>query len=229
LHLAFHGAIGYVARIRSSSERADGDVSRFGASMCILAAAWSVGCESLRERFGGAGKANAFERANDAARSRDGAKSKTLDPADDVFLNARSELGAARKRAEKEADSILAEAGSKARDRVSAVKGDAATLENAASTELTNADAKTRYTEIRRRLDAIKAVWGSEKLPSGDGYLVRCEVPHPKDPELAQVFESRSANELSALAAAVNQAEKWLVGLRHKVDPIEADLDPFAP
>ena len=210
----------------------------------VLLIACFAGCwnskSGVRADWGKGG--NLFSRGNATARAKDRAENDSLDPADDVFMRGSksqvADRGAKRDadpvreprrtpRATDDDDSVLMEASSKqSRSRSKTVDDDPlpSPTKSSQSTEQT-----AEYKKVRGRLEAIKATWSSEKLTGGQGYTVRCEVPHPTDPELAQVFEAKSTEELSALRAAVSQAEKWRASVKRKFDPEEANLDPFTP
>jgi Xaa-Pro aminopeptidase len=187
-----------------------------------------VGCPSLRDRFAPTAKReNPFDRGNAAARSMDRAKAGNLDPADDVFLrDQRSAVAERERKRTSPPDSELLDASSPKNPML-----ERSSLTNASgTTNLVPKEAnEENYRAVRQRLEAIKAVWSSERQSDGSGFAIRCEVPHPKDPELAQVFETKSPNEIQALAAAAQQAEKWLANVRRKFDPSEAELDPWSP
>jgi hypothetical protein len=212
----------------------------------LLIAAFSAGCwnsrDGLRADWGKGG--SMFERGNAQARAKDRASNDSLDPADDVFLRGgKSQVADAGKRksdpdrrtaarnpkASDDDDSALIEASSKESMRKRDRSTDDDPIEPPSKKSGSSIEQTAEYKKIRSRLEAIKATWSSEKLPGGQGYSVRCEVPHPTDPELAQVFEAKSADELSALRATVVQAEKWRSGVRRRFDPDEAKLDPFTP
>jgi hypothetical protein len=219
-------------------------VGRLGVLLLIAA---SVGCwnnrDGVRADWGGS-RGGLFDRGNAHARSKDRATNDSLDPADDVFLGSkRSQLadsGGKRKsdpirgdsprnpRAVDDDDSVLTEASSKesARSRGKSSDDDPSDPPSK-PTGRAPIQQTAEYKKIRGRLEAIKATWSSEKLSGGQGFTVRCEVPHPTDPELAQVFEAKSSDELSALKATVVQAEKWRASVRRRFDPDEAKADPF--
>jgi hypothetical protein len=215
-----------------------------GRLVLLLTASCLTGCwnskDGLRADWGKGGS-GLFDRGNAQARSKDRASNDSLDPADDVFLKGgRSELASRGKRKTDpdrprpagldDEDSPLIEASGKEAGRPRGKLGvdddfDALPGKSKGSPiEQTEA-----YKKVRGRLEAIKATWSSERLSGGQGYSVRCEVPHPTDPELAQVFEAKSADEMNALQAAVVQAEKWRSNVRRRFDPDEAKLDPFSP
>jgi len=212
-------------------------VGRFG---LILITMSLVGCwnsrDGLRADWGKGG--GLFERGNATAKAKDRATSDSLDPADDVFMSGGSKVAAngkrsgessrARPKSVEDDDPMLIEASGKEsarpRGRLEADDDPPATGKSGSSIEKT-----AEYKKIRSRLEAIKATWSSERLSGGNGYSIRCEVPHPTDSELAQVFESKSPDEMTALNAAVVQAEKWRASVRRRFDPDEAKADPFTP
>jgi hypothetical protein len=216
-------------------------VARLGSLLLFVAC--STGCWNSRDGLRadwGKGGGSLFDRGNAQAKARDRATNDSLDPADDVFLGRNrtqvADAGGKRtdepRRAPRATDddgSVLMEASSKesSRPRGRMIEDDDPSPRPAKGGSALEQTAE--YKRIRSRLEAIKASWSSEKLSGGNGFMVRCEVPHPTDPELAQVFEAKSGDELSALRAAVVQAEKWRAGVRRRFDPAEADLDPFAP
>jgi hypothetical protein len=219
-----------------------------GRLVALLLIAVSAGCwnnrDGVRADWGKGG--GLFARGNAQARSKDRATNDSLDPADDVFLGSkRSQLadaGGKRKsdpdrrsatrnpKATEDDDSVLIEASSKGSSRMRGKSSDDDPPDPPAGKSGGSEIQQTaEYKKIRGRLEAIKATWSSEKLPGGQGFTVRCEIPHPTDPELAQVFEAKGADELSALRATVVQAEKWRTSVRRRFDPEEAKLDPFTP
>lgn len=216
-------------------------MGRLGALLLIgcFAGCWN-NRDGVRADWGGS-RNGLFDRGNAQARSKDRATNDSLDPADDVFLGSRrSQLAdsggkrrsdplrgdASRNPRATDDDSVLIEAASKESMRPGKSSDDDPTSPNAGASPIQQT---AEYKKIRGRLEAIKATWSSEKLPGGQGFSVRCEVPHPTDPELAQVFESKSGDELSALKATVVQAEKWRSSVRRRFDPDEAKADPFEP
>ena len=211
----------------------------------LLIAACSAGCWTNRDGTRADwGKGGLFNRGNAQARAKDRASNSSLDPADDVFIGKNrtqvADAGGKRKsdplreasdrrtRAADDDDPVLTEASSKqrSRDRSDDVDDLPPRAKKSGGPAL---EQTAEYKKIRGRLEALKATWSSERVPGGQGFAVRCEVPHPTDPELAQVFEAKSADELSALRAAVGQAEKWRSSVRRRFDPEEAAADPFTP
>ncbi|HVJ82820.1 MAG TPA: hypothetical protein VNC50_17255, partial [Planctomycetia bacterium] len=85
-------------------------------------------------------------------------------------------------------------------------------------------DGAQQYKALRQRLDKLRAQWNVEKKRDTGRYFIRCEVPHPTDAELAQVFEVEDADEIAAMRAVVLQAERWLETVRRK-----AGFDDYAP
>lgn len=70
---------------------------------------------------------------------------------------------------------------------------------------------RDQYESIRRRLDAAGAQSiRSEKDPQSGKFLVYCEVPFPKQPELARAFEASDEDELRAMRAVTQAVEKWV-------------------
>jgi hypothetical protein len=188
------------------------------------------------------GKGGLFSKSNAQARSKDRATNDSLDPADDVFMRGgKSQLADGGKRNDPERksavrnpratdddDSVLIEASGKKSSNGRGRSSDDDPIDPPARKGSDSSIEQTsEYKKIRARLEAMKATWSSEK--TSGGFSVRCEVPHPTDPELAQVFEAKSSDELSALRATVVQAEKWRTGVRRRFDPEEAKLDPFSP
>jgi hypothetical protein len=218
-------------------------VGRLGALLLIMCfAGCSNNRDGARADWGGS-RGGLFDRGAAQARSKDRATNDSLDPADDVFLGSkRSQLadsggkrpsdplrGASRTPRATDDDSVLIEAASKESMRPRKSSDDDPADPPSAKSGGSPIQQTAEYKRIRSRLEAIKATWSSEKLPGGQGFSVRCEVPHPTDSELAQVFESKSGDELSALRATVVQAEKWRASVRRRFDPDEAKADPFTP
>lgn len=214
-----------------------GDVPRVGRLGLILISMSLVGCwnsrDGLRADWG-----KPFSRGNETAKSRDRATSDSLDPADDVFLGERTSAVAANGKRKSDPDRgrpspvdddpLLTEASGKEslRPRNAPISDEEPARGSGSGSSL---EKTAEYKKIRSRLEAIKATWSSERLSGGGGYSIRCEVPHPTDPELAQVFEAKSPDEMTALNAAVVQAEKWRSSVRRRFDPEEAKADPFSP
>jgi hypothetical protein len=218
-----------------------------GRLSALLLIACFAGCwnnrDGVRADWGGS-RGGLFDRGNAQARSKDRATNDSLDPADDVFLGSkRSQLadsgrkrnddpdrrGTVRNPKATDDDSVLIEAASKESMRPRKSSDDDPVDPPSTKSGGSPIQQTAEYKKIRGRLEAIKATWSSEKLPGGQGFSVRCEVPHPTDPELAQVFESKSGDELSALRATVVQAEKWRSSVRRSFDPDEEKADPFTP
>lgn len=75
--------------------------------------------------------------------------------------------------------------------------------------------ATDEYRLVRQRLDGTGAKnIRSERDDETGEYRFHCEIPHPKDPAVSRVFEASHPEELKAMTAVTESAERWAADQR---------------
>ncbi|MFO0946931.1 MAG: hypothetical protein U1D30_13460 [Planctomycetota bacterium] len=135
-----------------------------------------------------------FQSANLRAQERDSAMDVSTSPTTDPFY--------ARDKVERR-PAVPASGGTA--DRASAGVGNASAIADSGGNGATD-----EYRQVRQRLDKTGAKnIRSEKDEQSGEYHFHCEIPHPKDPAVSRVFEASHAEELKAMTAVTESAERW--------------------